>query len=261
MRPIISTMHRFWPWLCLSTALACGAGGSPPDRVELTISTAASLREVITEVSSVFEREHLDITLQLNFAGSGALRQQIEMGAPVQVFISASTEHIDRIADAGLVDKDKRRIFARNSLVLIGDRNVVRTLDDLSSRRVERVGIGDPRSVPAGKYAREWLEAAGLWAEVQTKAVLAGDVRQVLSYVARGEVDAGIVYATDAKLLDLEPILVAASPPAPEVVYEVAMVAREPREEDRRAQAQQFFDFLGSETVVRELESAGFIAP
>ncbi len=253
--------HRLGPWLCLLSVLACGASGSPPDRVELTISAAASLREVITEAARVFEREHPDTTLRLNFAGSGALRQQIKMGAPVEVFISAASEHIDRLADFGLVDINRRQIFARNRLVLIGDRDVVKSLDDLTSKRVGRVAIGDPRSVPAGKYAREWLEAAGLWSEVHKKAVLAGDVRQVLSYVARGEVDAGIVYATDAKLLELEPILIAASPSAPEVVYEVAIVNREPREEDRRAQAQRFFDFLGSETVIRELEAAGFGAP
>ena len=251
-------LHRLWPCLFTLSVLACDASGSPPDRVELTISAAASLREVITEVSSVFEREHVDITLQLNFAGSGALRQQIEMGAPVEVFISAASEHVDRLAEAGLVVEDKRRIFARNRLVLIGDRDVVQSLDDLTSKRVGRVAIGDPRSVPAGKYASEWLETAGLWSEVQTKAVLTGDVRQVLSYVARGEVDAGIVYATDAKLLELPPILIAASPPAPAVVYEVAIVNRA---EGSRAQAQQVFDFLGSETVIRGLEAAGFSAP
>ena len=96
------------------SVLACGASGSPPDRVELTISAAASLREVITEAARAFEREHPEITLRVNFAGSGALRQQIEMGAPVEVFISAASEQIDRLADAGLVDLDRRRIFARN---------------------------------------------------------------------------------------------------------------------------------------------------
>ena len=247
-------MRQLWPWLIGLSVLACGPAGSSPDRDELIVSAAASLREVITEVSGAFEREHSDITLQLNFAGSGALRQQIEMGAPVDIFVSAASEHIDRLADAGFVDSSQRRIFARNHLVLIGDPDLVQSVDDLTSKRVGRIAMGDPRSVPAGKYAREWLETEGVWSEIQSKTVLAGDVRQVLSYTARREVDAGIVYLTDANLLELEPILTATGPTAPEVLYEAAIVNGD-------EQAQRFFDFLGSETVIRELEAAGFAAP
>jgi molybdate transport system substrate-binding protein len=222
------------------------------------ISAAASLREVITRASESFEEESPGVRVQLNFAGSGALRQQIEMGAPVNVFVSAATEHIDRLAESGLVDPDGRRIFARNRLVLIGAAEKVRSLADLRSDSVARVAIGDPRSVPAGNYARKWLEAEGLWPEIEEKTVLAGDVRQVLSYVERGEVDAGIVYATDAKLLGLQPILTATGPQAPEVVYEAAILG--PMDESRAA-ARRFFDYLGSRTVTHQLHAAGFMAP
>ena len=150
-----------------------------------------------------------------------------------------------------------RRILARNQLVLVSTEGV-RSLEDLQEETVTRVAIGDPRSVPAGKYARQWLESEGLWDRVEEKTVLCGDVRQVLSYVQRGEVDAGVVYSTDAKLLGLEPRWIASGPNAPEVVYEAVLVggAREPR-----AVARQFFDYLASDTVVRELEAAGFMAP
>jgi len=225
---------------------------------ELLVSAAASLREVMTAVSEDFQEANPHLSVQLNFAGSGALRQQIEVGSPAEVFISAATEHVDQLVEADLVAPGDRRIFARNQLVLVSTEEGVRSLEDLQDETVTRVAIGDPRSVPAGKYARQWLESEGLWDRIEGKTVLGGDVRQVLSYVQRGEVDGGVVYATDAKLLGLEPLWITSGPNAPEVVYEAVLVggAREPRPVARR-----FFDYLASDTVVRELEAAGFIAP
>ncbi len=225
---------------------------------ELLVSAAASLREVMTAVSEDFQKTHPHLSLQLNFAGSGALRQQIEVGSPAEVFISAATEHVDRLSESGLVAPGGRRIFARNHLVLVSTKEGVRSLGDLQDETVTRVAIGDPRSVPAGKYARQWLEAEGLWTGIEEKIVLGGDVRQVLSYVQREEVDGVVVYATDAKLLGLEPVWIASGPNAPDVVYEAVLVggALEPRPVARR-----FFEYLASDAVVRELVAVGFMAP
>jgi molybdate transport system substrate-binding protein len=249
---------RHVQWILLAALSACTAGRSGSGEDTILVSAAASLREVVAEASESFQQQRAEISIQLNFGASGALRQQIELGAPVDVFISAATEDVDRLVQADRVDQEERRIFARNRLVLIGASDRVRGLEDLLSDAVARVSIGDPRSVPAGKYAREWLEAEGLWKAIESKTVLGGDVRQVLDYVRRGEVDAGIVYRTDAKLLDLEPISMASVPPAPEVVYEVALVVRPERD---HTVARDFFDHLGSPTVTDALEAAGFISP
>jgi molybdate transport system substrate-binding protein len=244
-------------FLLVLAGAACDTSEDSEKR-ELLVSAAASLREVITTVSEDFQERNPHLSLQLNFAGSGALRQQIEVGAPAEVFISAAREHVDRLFESGLVAPGSRRIFARNRLVLVSTKEGVRSLGDLRDEAVTRVAIGDPRSVPAGKYARQWLESEGLWNGIEEKIVLGGDVRQVLSYVQRGEVDVGVVYATDAKLLGLEPVWIASGPNAPEVVYEAVLVgeALEPRPVARR-----YFDYLASDTVVRELEAAGFMAP
>lgn len=222
------------------------------------MSAAASLREVVTAAANDFQSTTPQVSLRLNFAGSGSLRQQIEMGSPAEVFVSASIEHVDRLVEAGLVVPEGRRVFARNRLVLVSRKAGVQSLEDLTAEMVTRLAIGDPRSVPAGKYALQWLEAKGVWDRIQEKTVLGGDVRQVLSYVQRGEVDAGVVYATDAKLVGLEPVWVASGPGAPEVVYESALISRS---RQPRLVARRFFDHLASDEIVRELEAAGFIAP
>lgn len=248
-------------WSCLLGSIlfgfACGAGAES-DEEEILVSAAASLRGVISKSSELFQKAHPGVRLQLNFASSGALRQQIEVGSPVDVFVSAATEHVDRLSDLGLVRAEDRRVFARNRLVLLGATDEVRSLRDLQSPAVTRVAMGDPRSVPAGTYARQWLAAEGLWPAIEEKTVLGGDVRQVLSYLERGEVDAVIVYATDAKLVGLEPVAIASGPQAPEVIYEAALIHGDG---EARPAARQFFDYLASESVVRELEAAGFMAP
>lgn len=245
------------PVVLMAVLAGCGGGRPGSGGGKLQISAAASLREVVVKTARSFEADHPGVRLQLNFGASGSLRQQIEKGAPVDVFISASTEHIDRLVQAGRAKPQNRRIFARNRLVLIGAPDKLRSLGDLRSERVERVSIGDPRSVPAGKYARQWLEAEDVWGAIQGKTVLAGNVRQVLDYVRRGEVDAGVVYATDAMLLGLEPILAASEPNAPEVVYEAVLLGSHQDDDPAR----RFFDSLGSQEVRRVLGVSGFTAP
>lgn len=211
----------------------------------------------MTVAARGFQAEHPSASVQLNFGGSGSLRQQIELGAPVDVFISASSEDVERLARKGKADPETRLLFARNRLVLVGSTGKVSSLEDLATGKVERLSIGDPASVPAGKYARDWLEAEGLWPEVQSKTVLGGDVRQVLDYVQRGEVDAGIVYATDAKLLGLEPIVTASGKTAPEAVYEAVRITAA----GRPGLAQRFIEHLGSPEVREALKRAGFVTP
>lgn len=249
-------MKRGWGLLLVILGAACGAGNADEDT--LFLSAAASLREVVAAASGDFQAANPNVSFQFNFAGSGALRQQIEMGSPAEIFLSASPEYVDRLVEAALVAPENRHVFARNSLVVVS--NVIRkdafhSLQDLRREAVIRIAIGDPRSVPAGKYAREWLESEGIWAGIDEKTVLGGDVRQVLSYVQRGEVDVGFVYATDAKLIGLEPLAIVSAAPIPEIVYEAALIG------DPGGVVRAFFDYLVSDDVVPTLQAAGFLAP
>jgi molybdate transport system substrate-binding protein len=191
--------RRALPVLAL---LAAGCGRSRrPEPVNLTISAAASLQNAMEELSRSYEQAHGDIKISLNFGASGMLAQQIEQGAPADVFLSAAAQPMDRLAAKGLILPDTRRDLLRNDLVLIVPKGSATpgSFARLADSAVKLVALGDPGSVPAGDYGRQVLRALGLWEKLQPKLVLAKDVRQVLTYVETGNADAGIVYATDAR--------------------------------------------------------------
>jgi molybdate transport system substrate-binding protein len=168
---------------------------------DLTVSAAASLSNAFGDIAKSFEKEHPDTHVVLNFAASDVLLKQIEQGAPADVFASADEATMDRAASAGRIDAGSRRDFAANTLVLIVPGNAHATpaaLGDLAAETYKRIAIGNPDSVPAGRYAKQALAEAKLWGALQARFVEAQNVRQALDYVARGEADAGFVYATDA---------------------------------------------------------------
>jgi molybdate transport system substrate-binding protein len=182
--------------LCL-LPLAAGAQ-------QLTVSAAASLTEALKEIAARFEAARPGVTLRLNFAASGTLLQQIAQGAPADVFVSADEESVQRGVQQQLLDAASQRIFTSNVVALIRPAQggvAVHTLADLAQGAVKRIAIGKPASVPVGRYTQQGLAAAGLWGPLQPKLVPGDSVRQVLDYVARGEVEAGFVYATDAAVI------------------------------------------------------------
>lgn len=164
---------------------------------DINVSAAASLTNAFTELKNKFEKQHPGDTVLLNFAASNPLLRQIQAGAPADVFASADQPTMDKAA--GAIDPASRADFASNSLVLIvpKGREKPARLEDL--RPLKRIAVGNPDSVPAGRYARQSLEAAGLWDELASRFIFGENVRQVLNYVARGEADAGFVYGTDAR--------------------------------------------------------------
>jgi molybdate transport system substrate-binding protein len=187
----------FKRFLSVAALLAAGAAGA----AELTVSAASSLTNAFKEVAQGYQARYPGDKVALNFGASGALLQQIAKGAPVDVFASADQETMDMAQRQGLVKAADRRDFTRNALVLIVPSDgaaAIRKLGDLARPGVKHIAIGNPASVPAGRYTRHALQAARLWEAVQPKAVGTQNVRQSLDYVARGEVDAGFVYATDA---------------------------------------------------------------
>lgn len=174
---------------------------SPARAAELLVSAAASLNDAFTELATLFEQENPGVKVIGNFASSGALYRQLAQGAPADVFASANPRWMAEAIGRGMVQREESHQFVTNDLVLAvpaAGRVTISDLDDLKSPAVTRVGIGTPETVPAGRYARDALEAAGIWHELTGKMIFGENVRQVLDYLRRGEVDAGFVYATDA---------------------------------------------------------------
>jgi molybdate transport system substrate-binding protein len=190
--------------MCGILAVFSMPGREPPRQkvaAEILVSAAASLKDVLSAMTPAFEKLNPGIRLAFNFGGSGQLRIQIENGAPVDVFISAAPEDMDELEHKNLIDKDARCEVAKNSLVLIRNRALgprFQRMEDLLEKAIVRVAIGNPITVPAGRYAREALESANLYDRLKDKLVFGENVRQVLDYVTRGEADAGFVYRTDA---------------------------------------------------------------
>lgn len=236
--------------LSLAFALAFFAA-TPVSAAEITVSAAASLADAFTELQSRFESEHPAVTVRTNFAASTPLLRQIIEGAPVALFASADQTSMDK-AEAFIVP-GSRRTFASNSLVLItpADQTAIQALGDLSSAK--RIAIGNPDSVPAGRYAREVLTASDLWDALTLKFIPGNSVRQVLDYVSRGEVDAGIVYATDAKSAGSKIRVAAVLSGHTPVTYPLALIKPE------TAEARAFADFVFSPTGQGILVKHGFI--
>lgn len=241
--------------LAMSLALPLGAAAQ-----QLTVSAAASLTDAFKELGSRFEATKPGATLRFNFAASGVLLQQIQQGAPADVFASADQETMDRAAAQKLIDAGTRRDFAANTLVLVEPVKEgvgIRSLQQLSDAAVKRIAIGKLATVPVGRYTRQSLDAANLWTALEPKFVQADNVRQVLDYVARGEVEAGFVYRTDAALMsDRVRIALTAGGHTP-VTYPVAVVA----ESRQQALARDFVAFLSSDAAQQVLSRYGFAKP
>ncbi len=202
-------------------AAAAGAAG-------LTVSAASSLTNAFRDIAQGYERQYPGSHVALNFGASGALLQQIAKGAPVDVFACADQETMDRAQQQHLVRAADRHDFARNTLVVIAPANAtvpLGRLADLGQARIGRVAVSNAASVPAGRYTQRALEAAGLLPALASKTINTLSVRQSLDYVARGEVDAGFVYATDATLMQDKVRVAFAVPLDVPISYPIARVA------------------------------------
>jgi molybdate transport system substrate-binding protein len=226
---------------------------------ELTVSAAASLTGAFREIGGGFEAAHPGQKVQFNFAASGPLLQQIAKGAPVDVFASADQETMNQAEQQKLVVAATRANFVSNSLVVIvpADRAPPKALADLVAPAVRQVALGVPASVPVGRYSRAVLEKAGLWPQIEAKMIGAQSVRQVLDYVARGEVDAGFVYATDAALMPGKVRIAFAVPTEQPVLYPIAVVAASAN----AAVAESFVAYVGSPPAQAVLARYGFARP
>jgi molybdate transport system substrate-binding protein len=251
--------------LCL-IALVCAAGCSeqaaPPDdgaaaapQAEVVVFAAASMVVALDPIAAKYEAD-TGTKVSIGYASSSALAQQIQNGAPARVFISADPAWAGRLQDSG--HAAQRVDFLGNSLVLVvpataGD--AVKTLEDLKGDAVQHIAIGDPATVPAGQYAKEALVTSGLWESLGPKIVPGMDVRQALLYVERGDAEAGIVYATDAKGSSAVRVVTTLDDQlkAP-VRYSLVLTAQ--GKQDRAAA--DFFKHLLGDEAMEAFEASGF---
>ncbi|ABZ84120.1 molybdate abc transporter, molybdate-binding protein [Heliomicrobium modesticaldum Ice1] len=258
--------HRKWlSRLTLLTFLAAtllsGCNSPPPSKdraspINLTVSAASSLKDALMEISDLYAKEKTGVAITYNFGPSGSLQQQIERGAPADIFISAAPTQMDDLQAKNLIDRTTRKNLLKNKVVLVAPKDSsITAFSDLAGDKVKKLAIGEPQSMPAGRYAQEVLTTLALADAVKDKVVFAKDVRQVLTYVETGNTEAGIVYETDAKTSDKVKIVTQ----APEgshspVLYPGAVL----KESKNATDAEEFLTYLEGPAAKVVFEKYGF---
>lgn len=227
----------------------------------LLVSAAVSLKDALEEIKPLYQKSNPGASITYNFAASGALQQQIEQGAPVDIFISAAKKQMDALESKGLLVAGSRRNFVTNRLVLIVPSNSRLRLSrfaDLTSANVKRIAVGEPRSVPAGQYAEQVFQKLGIAQQIASKRVFGNNVRQVLAAVESGNADAGIVYLTDAKTSNrVKVVATAREADHSPIVYPMAVLQRS----KNINAAKGFAQFLSSTQARFVLLKYGFVLP
>ncbi len=266
---------------CFAALLASSVASVATHAAGLTVSAASSLTHAMREVAPLFEAAQPGTKVNLNFGASGALLAQATRGAPVDVLLSADPQTMDQAQARGLMRAAQRRDLLANSLVVVvpsaaagqvgrsGTPSTLvtpgasapphppRTLQELAGPGHTRIAIGLPASVPAGRYTQAALEAARLWETLQPRMIGAQNARQALDYVARGEVDAGFVFATDAALMPDKVRVAFTVPTARPILYPVAPLATAPNP----ALAARFVEFLFTPPAQAVFARHGFVRP
>ena len=230
--------HLALPFLMIALLTAPGCGRAAPPAV--TVAAAASLKDVLAEVAGQFTAA-TGREVALTFGASGALAAQVRQGAAIDVFVSADAGHVDRLIGAEALVADTRTTVAGNDLVVVvpadSSARALPSLAGLGGAEFGRVAVGEPRAVPAGRYAAQAFGRLGLAERLRPKLVYAADVRQALAYVAAGEVDAAVVYGSDAAAAAGKVRVVALVDPAlhDPIRYDAAVVAGAKQAEGARA--------------------------
>lgn len=250
--------------LSLSFFVGCTKGiTDSPDSVtieesNLLISAAASMTDVLQEISDNYKKIDPSTTLTFTFGGSGALQTQIEEGAPADIFISAAQKQMTALEEKELIINESKKTLLVNKVVLIAPQDstlAITSFEDLVKDEVKKVALGEPTGVPVGQYSQEIFVNLGILSQIKEKSIYANDVRTALTWVESGEVDCGVVYATDA--LSTDNVKILAQAPAgshKEVTYPVAII----QSSENLVKAQEFLDYLSSEEAIHVFEKYGF---
>ncbi len=245
--------------LLIGILASCGSQGSNNNTnkpVELTISAAASLQDSLEELQKAYENEHDHIKITFNFGGSGALQQQILKGAPVDLFFSAAEDKFDELVREDLIDKKQGTDLLANELVLIvpkKNEKHIQSFEDLT--KIDNIAVGTPETVPAGKYGIETLKNMKLWGNIESKVVYTKDVRQVLTYTETENVDAGLVYKTDALVSEKVDIVATANEDThTPIIYPVGVI----KDSKHVKEAGDFYRYLQSDQAMKVFKKYGF---
>ncbi len=239
--------------------VACGNEENDPqvkEPIELTISAAASLQDALEELKTTYEKEHDTIKILYNFGGSGALQQQILQGAPADLFFSAAEDKFDVLVEKEMIDPKQGMDLLANELVLIVPKKndkQIQSFEDL--KQAGKIALGTPETVPAGQYGVETLKNMQLWESLESKVVYTKDVRQVLTYSETENVDAGIVYKTDALVSDkVEVIATADDQTHTPIIYPVGVI----KNSKHGQEAEDFYHYLQSDEAMEIFKKYGF---
>ena len=245
--------------LAMSVLVLAGCGiEETAEKPEVTVLAAASLTDSLDEIITEYEKD-ADCTITPSYAGSGDLVQQIEGGAPCDIFISASKSNMDQLEDGGYIDTETRQDMLTNTLTLIAtaEKKDAVSMDSLTSDEVGTIAVGEPETVPAGKYASQVFDNMKIADQLTDKIVYAKDVRAVLNYVETGDADCGFVYKTDALLLDEENGVIVEDVDSSlhdPIVYPAAIMKEAPQAES----AADFYEFLQTDFAKEVFEKYGF---
>jgi molybdate transport system substrate-binding protein len=246
------------PMLVFSLLSGCNSQNTHQNQkngnIELTVSAASSLKDALEEIKKEFEKENKNIVIHFNLGASGALQQQISHGAPVDLFFSAARDKFDILERDQLIKQGKNLVGNEIVLVVpVNSKKDIRSFDDL--KNASKVSIGTPEIVPAGAYGRETLKTLKLWDKIAPKIVYAKDVSQALTYVETNNVDAGIVYRTDAKQSKKIKIVEEAPQDSHSpIVYPLGIL----KNTEHMKESTEFYDYLQGDKAMDILKKHGF---
>lgn len=243
--------------LSLMLSVSCATQTPLAEPVELTVSSAIALTEPLEALKPLYQAEHPNVTITYNFGASGELRQQIQSGAPVDIFISAAQKDMNDLEQDGLLLPETRSNLVKNQIVLVVPKNstAIQSLQDLTQESVKRIAVGNPDTVPIGRYSEEVFKNLNLLDQVKPKFVFGKNVRQVLGYVESGNVDAALVWVTDAKTTDQVNIVESIPENLHSPTLHPLAVIRASAHPD---QAKEYVQFLLSPKAGEVFESFGF---
>lgn len=237
------------------------AATKAPEPVELSVSAAASLADSLNEIKKLYAAKAGHVKLTYNFGASGTLQQQIEQGAPVDLFLSAGRKQMDALAGKQLIEAGTAKNLLLNELVLVvpaDSKLTVGKIEDVSDAEIKKLAVGTPESVPAGSYAKETLTYYKLWDSLKPKIVLTKDVKQVLSYVETGNTEAGFVYKTDALASAKVKIALTVDPQSHSAIeYPIAIV----KAAKNKKEAESFYRYLQTKEAQDVFVKYGFSLP
>lgn len=248
---------KFLLALSLFGIVSCSPKTEDTESKEILVLAAASLTDVLNELATSY-KEITGVTVTFSFASSGALQTQIESGSPADIFFSAAQRQMNALEEKDLIETDTRKNLVENKVVLITPVNSalnIKSFNDMANPNVQKIGLGEPKSVPVGQYSEEILSNLSILDIVKPKAVYGSDVRNVLSWVETGEIDCGIVYETDAKIANNINIVTQ----APEgshrkVIYPIAVI----KSSQNKEEAQKFIDYISTDSSMEVFNKYGF---